>query len=91
MKAVAALRDQSLKEFLVEAVQREMHREHRKQPVPDTIPVIGSRKPGSLRLTNAEIEDILSRTLTSGRRWFLSRTSARPSARLTVRWSHGPS
>lgn len=60
MKAMAALRGQSLKEFLLEAVQKELHRGRGQEPTRDEVPVIRSRRPGSLRLTNAEIEDILT-------------------------------
>ena len=60
MKATAALRGQTLKEFLREAVQKEIHRGDGREPTKDEAPVVRSRKPGSLRLTNAEIEDILA-------------------------------
>ncbi len=60
MKAVAALRGQTLKDFLLQAVQKEIHRGDGRDPARDEVPVVRSRKPGSLRLTNAEIEDILA-------------------------------
>lgn len=60
MKALAALRGQSLKEFFLRAIQRELLRETGKKQRTDKLPLIRSRKPGSLRLSNAEIEDYLA-------------------------------
>jgi len=59
MKATAALRGVCLKRFLLIAVE---HETAKKPSAKDYIrfPVIRSKHPGKLSLTNAEIEDLLT-------------------------------
>jgi hypothetical protein len=59
MKATAALRGMSLKEFLLNAVEQEMARmPSRDYTAP--VPLIRSKRPGKRALTNAEIENLLA-------------------------------
>ena len=60
MKATAALRGVSLKEFLLSAVEHEMEKKQGKKEYRVKLPLIKSRHPGTLDLTNAEIEDLLT-------------------------------
>jgi hypothetical protein len=61
MKQVAALSGMSLKEFITRAIEAELS----KQRMPNKrhrvrLPLIRSKHPGSLDLTNAKIEDLLT-------------------------------
>ncbi len=60
VKSAAALRGSSLKEFVQEALQRAVagKRTVRRQKV--RLPLVRSKHPGALRLTNADIEDHLA-------------------------------
>ena len=60
MKATAALRGVSLKEFLLSAVEHEMANKQAKKDYTVRLPLIRSKRPGTLNLTNAEIEDLLT-------------------------------
>jgi hypothetical protein len=60
MKATAALRGVSLKEFLLTAVEHEMEKKQAKKEYRVKLPLIKSKHPGTLNLTNAEIEDLLT-------------------------------
>jgi hypothetical protein len=60
MKATAALRGVSLKEFLLSAVEHEMAKKQAKKGYRVRLPLIPSKHPGTLNLTNAEIEDLLT-------------------------------
>jgi hypothetical protein len=60
MKATAALRGVSLKEFLLSAVEHEMAKKSPKKDYTVQVPLIRSKHPGKLNLTNAEIEDLLT-------------------------------
>jgi len=60
MKATAALRGVSLKEFLLIAVEHEMEKKPAKKEHRVKLPLIRSKRPGTLNLTNAEIEDLLT-------------------------------
>ena len=62
LKSVAAMRGTTLKEILRTAVEHELERtavspaaEHRVK-----FPILDSKQPGTLNLTNAEIEDLLT-------------------------------
>ena len=58
VKAVAARRGSSLKTVIRAAVEEEVRREERKTGRRVKFPLLSSREPGSLNLTNAEIEDL---------------------------------
>lgn len=58
LKAVAAKRGTSLKNLIRAAVEEEIRKADRKTGRRVTFPVLSSRQPGSLDLTNAEIEDL---------------------------------
>lgn len=60
VKSVAALRGSSLKEFIQEALRQAVagRRTVRRRKV--RLPLVRSKHPGALRLTNAEIEDHLT-------------------------------
>ena len=60
MKATAALRGVSLKKFLLSAVEHEMAKKQAKKDYTVRLPLIRSKRPGTLNLTNAEIEDLLT-------------------------------
>ena len=58
LKATAALRGASLKAVIVSAVERELER----RPAAKRkarFPLVRSRQPGALSLTNAEIDEVL--------------------------------
>jgi hypothetical protein len=58
LKAAAALNGISLKEIILRAVEKELHAKRpRKSRV--RFPLIRSKQPGTLLLTNAEIDEIL--------------------------------
>ena len=61
MKALAARRGASLKEFVLRAIEREMAAARKRQRrFSVKLPLAPSREPGALRsMTNAEIEDLL--------------------------------
>ncbi len=58
LKATAALRGASLKTVILDAVEKELRR-----PAPSRrkvrFPLVRSKEPGTLTLTNAEIDEIL--------------------------------
>jgi hypothetical protein len=58
VKAVAARRGMSLKALIRTAVEEEIRRAERRAGRRVKFPVLSSREPGSLDLTNAEIEDL---------------------------------
>jgi hypothetical protein len=60
VKSVAALRGSTLKEFIQDALQQAVtvNRSVRRHKV--RLPLIRSKHPGTLRLTNAEIENLLA-------------------------------
>jgi len=60
MKATAALRGLSLKEFLLSAVEHEMENRASAKDHNVRLPLIRSKHPGKRVLTNAEIEDLLA-------------------------------
>jgi hypothetical protein len=60
IKATAALRGVSLKEFLLSAVEREMAMRPLARDYTVRVPLIPSKRPGKRTLTNAEIEDLLA-------------------------------
>ena len=60
IKATAALRGVSLKEFLLSAVEHEMARKPSARDYTVQVPLIPSKRPGKRTLTNAEIEDLLA-------------------------------
>ena len=66
MKATAALRGVSLKEFLLTAIEHEMDTNQVRKEYRVKLPLIRSKHPGTRNLTNAEIEDLLTSTLPFG-------------------------
>ncbi len=60
MKATAALRGLSLKQFLLNAVEQEMAKKPSARDYKVTVPLIRSKRPGKRALTNAQIEDLLA-------------------------------
>ncbi len=60
MKATAALRGMSLKQFLTSAVETEISKPRQSKRHRVKLPLIHSKNPGTLNLTNAEIEDLLT-------------------------------
>ena len=60
MKATAALRGVSPKEFLLNAVQQEMAKRPAASDYTVPVPLIRSKRPGKRALTNAQIEDLLA-------------------------------
>jgi hypothetical protein len=60
LKAVAARRGTSLKEIVRLAVEEEIRKAERPRGRRLKFPILTSRQPGVLNLTNAEIEDILT-------------------------------
>lgn len=60
LKAAAASRGMSLKTMIQRAVEAEIHLEERKAGRKVRFPLLPSKKPGTLNLTNAEIEDLLT-------------------------------
>ena len=59
-KSKAALRGKTLKEFVQAAIEKEVSAKDRKPSFRVKLPLIKSRKPKSLSLTNNEIEDLLA-------------------------------
>lgn len=60
MKATAALRGMSLKQFITRAVETEISKPRQRKRHRVKLPLIRSKNPGTLNLTNAEIEDLLT-------------------------------
>jgi hypothetical protein len=60
VKSVAALRGSTLKEFIQGALQQAVTSGGRVRRRKVTLPLIRSKHPGTLRLTNADIEDQLA-------------------------------
>ena len=60
MKATAALRGISIKDLVSAAVESEIAREKSTEEYSVKLPLIRSKRPGTLHLTNAEIEDLLT-------------------------------
>ncbi len=58
VKAVAARRGASLKTFIRAAVEEEVRKTERKAGRMVKFPLLSSHEPGSLNLTNADIEDL---------------------------------
>ena len=58
LKAIAAKRGTSLKTVLRTAVEEEIRKAERKRSRKVKFPLLSSRKPGSLSLTSAEIDDL---------------------------------
>jgi hypothetical protein len=58
LKAVAAHRGTSLKNLIRGAVEEEIRKNARKTGRRVKFPLLDSREPGSLKITNAEIEDL---------------------------------
>ena len=61
-KAAAALEGKSLKAFLLDAVSHELERQTKTGPNRDRVklPLIRSKRPGSLRLTSGMVADALA-------------------------------
>ena len=59
-KSKAALRGETLKEFVQSAVEKEISTELPPYSFRVKLPLIKSKKPKSLSLTNAEIENLLA-------------------------------
>ena len=60
LKAVAARRGTSLKEIIRLAVEEEIRKAERPAGRRLKFPILTSRQPGTLNLTNAQIEDLLT-------------------------------
>jgi hypothetical protein len=60
LKAIAARRGTSLKNVIREAVELEIRKTQSKPVGRIKFPVLPSREPGTLSLTNADIEDVLA-------------------------------
>lgn len=58
VKAVAARRGASLKTVICAAVEAEVRKAERKVGRRVKFPLLSSREPGSLKLTNADLEDL---------------------------------
>ena len=59
-KAASALRGMSLKELITAAVERILAEESPREAYEVQLPLIRTGKPGTLELTNAQIEDLLA-------------------------------
>jgi len=59
-KSKAALRGKTLKEFVQTAIEKEVSAKVSKSSFRVKLPLIKSKKPKSLSLTNTEIEDLLA-------------------------------
>ena len=60
MKANAALQGMSLKQFITRAIEAEISKPGESKGYRVKLPLIRSKHPGTLDLTNAEIEDLLT-------------------------------
>jgi hypothetical protein len=60
VKSVAALRGSTLKEFIQDALQQAVTSDRRVRRHKVRLPLIRSKHPGALRLSNADIEDHLA-------------------------------
>lgn len=60
LKSLAAQRGMTLKELLRVAVENEMQRMKPLGEQRAKLPILDSKQPGALRLTNAQIEEILT-------------------------------
>ncbi len=60
MKATAVTRGMSIKDFLMTAVESEISKSEASDDYSVQLPLIRSKQPGTLDLTNAEIEDLLT-------------------------------
>jgi hypothetical protein len=60
VKSKAALRGETLKEFVQSAIEKEISVEPPASSFRVKLPLIKSKKPKSLSLTNAEIENLLA-------------------------------
>ncbi len=60
MKATAALRGISIKDLVSAAVESEIAREESTEEYSVKLPLIRSKRPGTLHLTNAEIDNLLT-------------------------------
>ena len=60
VKSLAALRGSSLKEFIQDALQQAITARRVQRGRRVTLPLIRSKDPGALRLSNADIENFLA-------------------------------
>lgn len=60
MKAAAALQGSTIKDFVAYAVRRAIKEPAAERRMEVDLPLIRSDKPGTLKLTNADIEDLLT-------------------------------
>ena len=60
MKATAALRGISIKDLITTAIESEISKRQSANDYSVQLPLIQSKHPGTLDLTNAEIEDLLT-------------------------------
>jgi hypothetical protein len=60
VKSLAALRGSTLREFIQEALQQAVTSGRRVRRHRVRLPLVRSKHPGALRLTNADIEDYLA-------------------------------
>ena len=59
VKATAARRGMSLRALITEAVEHELQTPPRAAAKPVRLPLVRSKRPGHLKLTNAQIDDLL--------------------------------
>lgn len=62
LKSLAALRGMSMRQILQKAVADELANAYKADVVRDKVnfPILDSKEPGSLHLTNSDIEDLLT-------------------------------
>ena len=62
LKALAATRGVTIRQILQKAVEDELANAHKTEVVRDKVkfPILESKEPGTLHLTNADIEDLLT-------------------------------
>lgn len=59
LKSAAALRGCSVKDLVLRGVKAELQVHGRRKKKPVRLPIIASKRPGSLRLTNRKINEVL--------------------------------
>jgi hypothetical protein len=59
LKSAAALRGCSVKDLVLRALKAALQHDDRRKKKPVRLPIIASKRPGSLKLTNSKIHEIL--------------------------------
>jgi hypothetical protein len=62
LKVMAAMRGMSMRQLLLAAIEHEISRAHSAPRVSDEVnfPLLDSKEPGTLRLSNSDIDDLLT-------------------------------